>query len=92
MKTFPPLIRGFFAVVAIVTTFALVGCLEPSPEVTEIGDAQELVDNLTYVKAKNGICFAVGTTSRISTNGTVAYSNQLTTVPCDQAGFAEEAK
>jgi hypothetical protein len=43
---------------------ALTGCLEPSAEVTKPNEAQALADALVYVKAKNGLCFGVGTTSR----------------------------
>jgi hypothetical protein len=53
----------------------MTGCLEPSAKVTKLDDAQTLANALVYVKAKNGLCFGVGTTSRMSTNATLVYSN-----------------
>lgn len=66
---------------------ALTGCLEPSVKETKPDDAQTLVDSMVYVRAKNGLCFGVGTTSRMSTNGTLAYANQVVTVPCEAVGL-----
>lgn len=43
---------------------ALIGC-SPSVEKTEPNEAQALADSFVYVKAKNGLCFGVSTTSRI---------------------------
>ena len=66
---------------------ALSGCFEPSAEVTKPDEAQALVDALVYVKAKNGLCLGVGTTSRIDTGAKVSYTNQIVTVPCAAVGL-----
>lgn len=68
----------------LVAVTALVGCnlFEPSVEETKPEDAQTLVDSLVYVKAKNGLCFGVTTTSRMATSGSAAYNNHLVQVDC----------
>lgn len=66
----------------------LSGCLfTPEVESTSAADAQKLVDSLTYAKAKNGVCFGVGTISRVSTNGTAAENMVLAYVPCEAVGL-----
>ena len=87
-KTHLPTPRRLIAMLTIVVaTFALTGCLQPSAEKTETVDAQALVDSLTYVKAKNGLCFGVATTSRMSTNISYSESNLLVVVECNKAGL-----
>ena len=66
---------------------ALSGCLEPSAEKTAPADAQMLADALVYVKAKNGLCFGVGTTLRVDTGAKLSYTNQVVHVPCAMVGF-----
>ena len=68
--------------VMLLVALALCGCLEPSAEVTKLGEAQRPVDALVYVKAKSGLCFGVGTTSRMDTGAKLSYTNQIVTVPC----------
>ena len=68
-------------------TLALSGCLEPSAEVTKPDEAQALADSLVYVKAKNGLCFGVGTTSRMDTGVKLSYTNQVVYVPCMAVGL-----
>ena len=70
-------------IAAILLALPLSACLAPEVEETKPTDAQSLVDGLVYVKAKNGLCFGVGTTSRVSTGGTVAMSNVLVQVDCN---------
>jgi len=60
----------------------LAACFEPEVEVTKPQDAKALVESLVYVKANNGLCFGVTTTSRISTNATMALNNLIVHVPC----------
>ena len=64
------MIRFRTVVFVAVAMAALSGCLEPSAEKTAPADAQMLADSLVYVKAKNGLCFGVGTTSRVDTGAT----------------------
>ena len=71
----------------IVVTFSLTGCLGPTPEKTSVKEAQELADSLMFVKSNKGICFGVGTVSRMSTNATVAMNNVMVTVDCKAVGF-----
>lgn len=78
------------SLVVMCTTLTLSGCLEPSVEQTKPEEAQSIVDGLTYVKSKNGLCFGVGTTSRIDTGGKLSYTVQLVNVPCDVVGLKEE--
>ena len=77
------------AIVAMLAAAVLMaGCLEPEAEVTKPKDAQTLIDSLTFVKHKgNGLCFGVATTSRMSTNATVAMSVMLTQVDCSKVGL-----
>ena len=51
------------------------------------GDAMTLADALVYVKAKNGLCFGIGTTSRMDTGGRLSYTNQVVNVPCAAVGL-----
>ncbi len=64
----------------------LTGCLEPEAEKTSGKSAQELVDSMTYVKAKNGLCFGVGTVSKWSTNGTASMNVFAVSVDCGKIG------
>ena len=59
----------------------LVGCT-PSVEKTETHDAVALVNSLVFVKAKNGLCYGVTSTSRISSNMTVAINQMIVSVDC----------
>lgn len=65
----------------------LTGCLEPDPVVTKPEDAQALVDHITYVKDKRGICYAVASVQRISTGGGLAENVMFTAVDCEKAGL-----
>lgn len=59
----------------------------PSVEETKPEDANDLVNGLHYVKAKNGLCFGVATTSRISGKFDVAYNVVLVSVECERVGL-----
>lgn len=47
-------------------------------------DASEYVENLRYVKAKNGVCYAVANTFNTAGNTNVILSY----VPCEKIGLA----
>jgi hypothetical protein len=79
------LMGGF--IVCVLGLLSACDVLNPSAEKTEPVDAQALVDALVYVKAKNGLCFGVGTTSRISTGGSATYSNHVVNVLCEDVGL-----
>ena len=72
-----------FAILALAT---LTAC-SPVVEKTEYKDAQALVDSFLFVKAKNGLCYGVTTTSRVSSNITVAENNHVVFVPCSSIGL-----
>lgn len=84
-RTCRPLVLRLSAMLGI--TLTLTGCLEPSAEATKPQDAQTLADALVYVKAKNGLCFGVGTTSRMDTGARLSYTNQVVHVPCAAVGL-----
>lgn len=63
------------------------GCMEPEIEKTAPEDAQSLVDSFVYKKANNGLCFGVTTTSRLSSNFTVAEANLVVLVDCSRVGL-----
>jgi hypothetical protein len=65
----------------VIAAFVLSACA-PSVEKTEEKDAQALVDSFTYVRAKSGLCFGIGTTSRLSSSGSVAYAVVVVPVDC----------
>lgn len=67
-------------------TVGLGGCT-PTPEKTSAEDAQSLVDAMTYVKAKNGLCFGVATVSRISSGGNSAINQMIVPANCDKVGL-----
>lgn len=54
---------------------------------TTLHSAAELVNALTYVKAKNGICFGVGTASRVMPDVQRIEVPVLTAVDCRAAGL-----
>lgn len=58
----------------------------PSVEPTSVKDAQDLADSLVFVKAKNGLCYGVTTTSRLATNFHAAEAVLMVNVPCDKVG------
>jgi hypothetical protein len=74
------------AVVAVASAATLTGCLEPDPVKTKPEDAQTLVDHITYVRDKHGICYAVASVQRMSTGGHVAENIMFTAVPCTAVG------
>jgi hypothetical protein len=84
-RTCRPLVLRLSAMLGV--TAALTGCLEPSTEVTKPTEAQALADSLVYVKAKNGLCFGVGTTSRMDSGAKLSYTNQVVHVPCAAVGL-----
>lgn len=73
---------SFRSVLAALLCLLLAGCFEPSPKETTPQDAQALVDSMTYVKAKNGLCFGVTTTKRMSPSGTGTLINLVVEVDC----------
>lgn len=84
MKNFSLLPNSFLVVYALlmIAALALTGC-SPTPEPATQKDAQELVDSMTYVKAKNGACFAVMQTGRLNSSITYSESVSVTQVDCD---------
>lgn len=46
-------------------------------------DAQSIANSMTYVKAKNGLCFGVVQ----SMNSDISSSYSVVNVPCDAAGL-----
>lgn len=70
------------SVLAALLCLLLAGCFEPSPKETTPQDAQALVDAMTYVKAKNGLCFGVATARRFSTDGSGALATLAVEVDC----------
>jgi hypothetical protein len=73
--------------IALAATLLLTACLEPDPVVTKPEDAQSLVDHITYVKDKKGLCYAVASVHRISTGGHLAENVMFTAVDCEKAGL-----
>ena len=71
----------------LAATLLLAGCLEPDPVMTKPEDAQSLVDHITYVKDKKGLCYAVASVHRISTGGHLAENVMFTAVDCEKAGL-----
>lgn len=65
----------------------LSGCLEPESEKTSVKDAQALADAMTFVKSKHGLCFGIGTVSRMSTSATFAMNNVAVVVDCKAVGL-----
>lgn len=72
---------------ALACAAMLSGCLEPGAEKTSEKEAQALVDAMTFVKSKHGICFGIGTISRMSTSGTLAMNNVAVVVDCKTVGL-----
>lgn len=75
------------AVVVVASAATLTGCLEPDPVVTKLEDAQALVNHITYVKDRRGICYAVASVQRISTSGGLAENIMMAAVDCEKAGL-----
>ena len=71
----------------LVAAVLLTGCLEPDAVRTKPEDAQSLVDHITYVKDKHGICYAVVSVVRVSTRGGFAENIMMAAVPCDKVGL-----
>lgn len=63
----------------------LAACSKPTT--TDIADAKALVDSMTYVKAKNGLCFGVATYERLSTSISLANHLVITSVDCKAVGL-----
>lgn len=74
-------------VVSLACAAMLSGCLEPEAAKTSLKDAQALVDAMTFVKSKHGLCFGIGTVSRMSTNGSLAMNNVAVVVDCKAVGL-----
>ena len=70
-----------------VFAIALLSACSPTVRKTEPTDAQNLVDAFVFVKAKNGLCFGVSTTSRLDTGGNTSYTFQVVPVPCAAVGL-----
>lgn len=73
------ILSGIFLVVL------LTACSEATK--TDPVDAQNLVDAMTYVKAKNGLCFGVATIERLSTSISYTQNLVVTSVDCKAAGL-----
>jgi hypothetical protein len=77
-------------ILGLVAALALAGCdalMTPDVEKTKPSDAQALVDSFVFVKSNKGLCFGVTTTSRMSTNATVALNQLVVPVDCDKVGL-----
>ena len=80
--------KQIFSIAMALTCAAMVsGCLEPEAEMTSVKDAQALADAMTFVKSKHGLCFGIGTVSRVSTNATLAMNNVAVVVDCKAVGL-----
>lgn len=80
--------RKISAIALLLSCAAMLsGCLEPSPEKTSVKEAQELADAMTFVKSKHGLCFGIGTVSRMTTNGSMAMNNVAVSVDCTAVGL-----
>lgn len=64
----------------ILTLVILLSACTMKPSVE---DAAGLVENLQYVKAKNGVCYAVSNTFNSAGNVNVVFSH----VPCEKVGL-----
>lgn len=84
-RTYLSLVLRLSAMLCI--TVALTGCMGPRTTVTKPTEAQALADALVYVKAYNGLCFGVGTTSRMDTGTRISYTNHVVHVPCAAVGL-----
>lgn len=71
---------------ASLLTAGLGGCT-PTPTVTKPTDAQALVEALTFVKAKNGLCYGVATVERFSSSGSLAVNQSVVPVDCGRVGL-----
>jgi hypothetical protein len=71
--------------VALVATAFLAGCTEPVK--TSPTDAQSLVDSLSYVKSKAGVCYGVATVNRLSSSLDVAVNLLIVQVECSVVGL-----
>ena len=82
--------KRFDLILGSVVALALVGCdglMTLDVEKTKPSDAKALVDSFVFVKSAKGLCFGVATTSRVSTNGTVAWNQIVVPVDCEKAGI-----
>lgn len=66
----------------------LAGCLEPVPTKTEAKDAQALVDAMTFVRHRSGLCFGVTTMQKMSTGANLSMSVAMVQVDCAAVGLA----
>jgi hypothetical protein len=82
MKDNVKLYKFLFLLISV----TLIACT-PDVEETKPQDAQSLIDGITYVKAKNGLCFGVVTVSRIDSNLHTAINQMITNVPCKDVGL-----
>lgn len=72
---------------ASLLTAGLGGCT-PDPKATKPQDAQAIVDMMTYVKAKNGICYGVATVERMSfPDARLAVNQMMVVVDCGRVGL-----
>lgn len=72
-------------ILSVAAIVLLTACSEPVK--TDHIEAQALVDAMTYVKAKNGLCFGVAAYERLSTSISVATHLVVTSVDCKAAGL-----
>lgn len=71
----------------IVVAIALLSACAPKPEKTAPKDASAFVNSFVYTKANNGLCFAVGTYSRLDTNADTSYELVVVNVPCEKVAL-----
>ncbi len=73
--------------IALALCALLSGCLEPTPTKTETKDAQALVDAMTFVRHRSGLCFGVTTVEKVSTGGHLSMSVAMVQVDCAAVGL-----
>lgn len=65
----------------------MISACTPRVNKTNTEDALNLVEGLTYTKAKNELCFGVCTVSRLSSGVHKAINQIITYVPCKEVGL-----
>ena len=73
--------------VLILAAAAALAACTPTPQTTEPTEAQAVVDAMTYVKSKVGICYGVTTVTRISSSMTLAVNQMIVAVDCSKVGL-----
>lgn len=85
VKMTNPNLKYIMTFLSVLLCVFLCACT-PSPDKTSKNTAQDLVDALTFVKDKHGICYGVATVTKISYKD-YAMSQMLTVVDCQKVGL-----